>query len=167
MSLLKVINVKLERADGDQIGVVVSPVYKLWDASLTTFAWAVDVDLQISESNPNVSKNNTIIGALINDPSRGVFSADIGTQVALKRRQRDQRYIVTGLAKFSPGTTSVCLVTLTVGVPVIGAPVVFGTEIRYLTYEELSTLGGTYGTIPYGTAGKFDQGGSLISFIFP
>ncbi len=167
MSLLKIINVKLQRADGEEIGVVVSPVYKLWDASLTIFSWAVDVDLQISESNPNVQKNNTIVGALINDPSRGVFSADIGTQVALHRRQKDQRYTVTGLAKFSPGTTSVCLVTISAGVPVIGAPVVFGTEIRFLTYEELFSLGGTYGTIPYGTAGKFDQGGSLISFIFP
>jgi hypothetical protein len=167
MSLLKIINVKLQRADGEEIGVVVSPVYQLWDASLSIFAWAVDVDLQISDSNPNVAQQQTIVGALINDPSRGVFSADIGTQVALKRRIADQRYTVTGLAKFSPGTTSVCLVTITAGVPVIGAPVVFGTEIRYLTYEELFSLGGTYGTIPYGTAGKFDQGGSLISFIFP
>jgi hypothetical protein len=167
MSLLKVIDVKLQRADGEEIGVVVSPVYELWDASLSSFSWAVDVDLQISESNPNAALQQTIVGALINDPSRGVFSADIGTQVALKRRQLDQRYTVTGLAKFSPGTTSVCLVTISAGVPVVGAPVVFGTEIRFLTYEELSTLGGTYGTIPYGTAGKFDQGGSLISFIFP
>jgi hypothetical protein len=167
MSLLKIINVKLQRADGEEIGVVVSPVYQLWDASLSIFAWAVDVDLQISDSNPNVAQQQTIVGALINDPSRGVFSADIGTQVSLKRRLSDQRYTVTGLAKFSPGTTSVCLVTITAGVPVIGPLVVFGTVIRYLTYEEISTLGGTYGTIPYGTAGKFDQGGSLISFIFP
>ena len=167
MSLLKIINVKLNRANGEEIGVVTSPVYELWDATLGSFAWAVDIDLQISSSNPNVPQDNTIIGALINDPSRSVFDADIGTQVALMRRQKDQKYIVTGLAKFTPGTTSVCLVTISAGVPTVGAPVVFGTVIRFLTYEELSTLGGTYGTIPYGTAGKFDQVGALISFIFP
>jgi len=167
MSLLTIIDVKLDRANGEQIGVVVSPVYQLWDTSLTSFAWVVDVDLQISASNPNVPSDNTIIGAVINDPSRGVFSADIGTQVALKRRQKDQRYVVTGLAKYAPGTTSICLVTITAGVPIVGAPVVFGTVIRALTYEEISTLGGTYGTIPYGTSGKFDQAGSLITFIFP
>jgi hypothetical protein len=167
MSLLTIIDVKLDRANGEQIGVVVSPVYQLWDTSLTSFAWVVDVDLQISASNPNVPSDNTIIGAVINDPSRGVFSADIGTQVALKRRQKDQRYVVTGLAKYAPGTTSICLVTITAGVPIVGATVVFGTVIRALTYEEISTLGGTYGTIPYGTSGKFDQAGSLITFIFP
>lgn len=167
MSLLKIINVKLDRADGEAIGVVVSPVYQLWDASLTDFNWVVDIDLQISSSNPNVAQANTIIGAVINDPSREVFDADIGTQVSLMRRSKDQQYTVTGLAKFTPGTTSVCLVTISAGVPTIVPPVVFGTEIRFLTYEELFTLGGTYGTIPYGTAGKFDQVGSLISFIFP
>ena len=167
MSLLKIINVRLERSNGEEIGVVTSPVYQLWDASLTDFAWAVDVDLQISSSNPNVPQDNSIIGALVNDPSRGVFQADIGTQVALFRRPLDQRYTVTGLAKFTPGTTSICLVTITAGVPTVIDPVVFGTVIRFLTYEEISTLCGTYGTIPYGTAGKFDQVGALISFIFP
>jgi hypothetical protein len=172
MSLQSVIKVQLDRFQGEEIGIVASVVYQRYDNGIDAFVWVVDIELETASSNPNAAGLNTLIAVPINDPSRAAFSADIGTQVALGRRPGDNRYVVTGLAKFAPGTTSVCLVTLSGcndGISSIGNPVTFGTEIRLLTYDELGDPllngGFVYGDLPYGTAGKFDLSGTLIKLI--
>jgi len=172
MSLQSVIKVQLDRFQGETIGIVASPVYERYDNGISGFVWVVDIELEQASSNPNANGLNTLIAVPINDPSRGAFSADIGTQVALSRRPGDNRYVVTGLAKFAPGTTSVCLVTLSGcndGISSIGNPVTFGTVIRLLTYDELGDPllngGFSYGTLPYDTAGKFDISGTLIKLL--
>jgi hypothetical protein len=172
MSLQSVIKVQLDRFNGEEIGIIASVVYQRFDNNINDFVWVVDVDLETASSNPNAAGLNTLIGVPIQDPSRAAFSADIGTQITLSRRPNDNRYVVTGLAKFAPGTTSVCLVTLSGcndGISSIGNPVVFGSVIRLLTYDELGDPllngGFVYGDLPYGTAGKFDISGSLIKLL--
>jgi hypothetical protein len=115
---------------------------------------------------------NTLIGVPIQDASRSSFKADIGAQVTLSRRPQDSKYIVTGLAKYAPGTISVCLVSLSGcndEISNIGNPEIFGSLIRLLTYDELGDPllngGFVYGDLPYGTAGKFNISGTLIKLL--
>lgn len=166
------IKVQLDRYQGEETGIVANVVYERYDNGLDAYTWVVDVDLEQAPSNPNAAGMNTLIGIPINDPSREVHGAAIGTQVILHRRPGENRYQVTGLAKFSPGSVSVSLVTLSGcsdGISSIGNPVTFGSVIRLLTYSELGDPllngGFSYGTLPYGTAGKFDAGGALINLL--
>ena len=172
MSLQSVIKVQLDRFQGEEIGIVASVVYERYDSDVDAYVWVVDIDLETASSNPNAAGLNTLKAVPINDPSRAAFSADIGTQVALSRRPGDNRYVVSGLAKFAPGTTSVCLVTLSTcadSISSIGNPVTFGSVIRLLTYDELGDPllngGFVYGDLQYGTAGKFDLSDVLIKLI--
>lgn len=174
MSLLNVIKVQLDRYSGEEIGVIASTVYQRYDNNINSYTWVVDVELEQASSNPNANGLETLKGVPIDDPSRGVYSADIGTQVKLSRRTHDSRYVVTGLAKYATGTVSVCLVTLSGchdGISTIGNPVTYGSEIRLLTYDELGDAvnngGFSYGDLVYGTAGKFDLAGNLIKLLPP
>ena len=111
-----------------------------------------------------------MIAVPIDDPSRDVFSAGIGVQVALRRRQRDQRYVVSGLTKYAPGEVTVCLVTINEdGGTTILPPVTFGCTFRELNFSELGDPllngGFTFGQLNYNTAGKFDQDGNLVKLI--
>jgi len=166
MSLINIIQTALGRFDGDDIGVVTSTIYRATDASLDGWFWAVDVDLQTASTNPNAAGFLPIKAVPIDDPSREAFQAGIGVQVKLRRRSTDQRYTVVGLAKYAPGTLSVCLVTISSDGAVIQPPTTFGTIIRLLTYDELGTFE-PYGVLAYGTAGKFDISNNLITIISP
>lgn len=174
MSLLNVIKVQLDRYNGEELGVVASTVYQRYDNAVDAYIWVVDVEMERASSNPNATGLETLKAVPIDDPSRGVYSADIGTQVNLSRRTRDSRYVVTGLAKFATGTVSVCLVTLSGcndGIGTIGNPVTYGSTIRLLTYDELGDPllngGFSYGDLAYGTAGKFDLSNNLIKLLPP
>lgn len=166
MSLINIIKTSLDRFDGDATGIVSSTIYRATDASLDQWFWAVDVDLEVASTNPNAAGIMPLKAVPIDDPSREAFGADIGVQVKLRRRASDQRYTVSGLARYAPGTLSVCLVTISPSGVVIPAPVVFGTVIRLLTYDELGTFE-PYGVLPYGTSGKFDLTNNLITLITP
>ncbi|MHA2164120.1 MAG: hypothetical protein ACXABF_17025 [Candidatus Thorarchaeota archaeon] len=174
MGLVDVIKVKLDRFDGESIGIITSTIYRRYDLSIDSYVWVVDVDLETAPGNPNDNGKFTLEGVVIDDPSRDVFSADIGTQVRLRRRPEDNRYTVVGLAKIAPGTLSICLVTLDpcgTTLTSIGDPVIFGFIFRLLTYDELGDPllngGFSYGQLPYGTSGKFDSNGNLITLITP
>jgi hypothetical protein len=167
MSLIDVIKVQIDRSNSDNIGIVTSEVYRVYDAALQNYVWVVNVDLQQASTNPNAPQFQELKAVPIDDPSREAFDADIGTQVSLKRRQNDQQYVVNGLAKFAPGTLSVCLVTITDNAIIINDPVTFGFNIRKLTYDEIGGLGHPYGALPYGTSGKFDLSNTLIQLIIP
>jgi len=164
----------MDRFNTEEIGIVASTVYQRYDNGLDAFIWVVDVELETASSNPNAAGLETLKAVPIDDPSRAVFSADIGTQVKLSRRPQDNRYVVTGLAKYAPGTISISLVTLSGcndGITSIGVPVVFGSSIRLLTYDEIGDPllngGFVYGQLPYGTAGKFDNSDNLIKLLPP
>ena len=174
MGLKDVIRVQMSRFDSDSTGFTTSVVYRRYDVALDAFLWVVDIDLDVASDNPNASALPGLIAVPIDDPTREVFGADIGTQVNLQRRMQDQRYVVTGLSKYAAGTLSVCLVTLDpcgTTLTGIGNPVTFGNTVRLLTYTELgddSFNGGfKYGDLPYGTSGKFDASNNLISLITP
>lgn len=167
MSLINVIKVQIDRANSDAIGVIASPILKVFDSTLQDFVWAYNVDLERASSNPNAPEFTTMKGVPIDDPSREVYSADIGTQVKLRRRIEDSQYVVSGLAKFAPGTLSICLVTITDNDIIVSDPVTYGNSIRLLTYNELGSFGYTYGDLPYGSVGKFDINGTLVQLIPP
>ena len=170
MNLIEIVDVQIDRFNVDATGSMVSDVYKHYDASLNQFFWVVDVDLDQAQNNPNAPSVNSMIAVPIDDPSRDVFSAGIGIQVALRRRQRDQRYIVSGLTKYAPGQVSVCLVTINdSGGTTITPPVTLGCSFRKLNFTELGDSAGNggfaYGQLPYGTSGKFDQDDNLVNII--
>lgn len=149
-----------------------STVYRRYDNAVAGYVWVVDVDLETAPSNPNANSREALIAVPIDDPSREVYTADIGTQVKLSRRQEDHRYVVSGLSKYASGTLSVCLVTLTPcgqAISSIGNPTTFGNTVRLLNYTELGDSinngGYAYGVLPYGTAGKFDASNNLIKII--
>tara|TARA_R110000772_G_scaffold267971_3_gene393611 strand:- start:42942 stop:43463 length:522 start_codon:yes stop_codon:yes gene_type:complete len=172
MGLLNVIKVNTDRFDSQSMGFLASPVYQRFDNNLSDWAWVVDVDLETASSNPNASPLEPLRSVIIDDPSREVFSADIGTSVKLSRRREDNRYVVTGLSVYKAGTLSVCLVQLSpcgTTLSGIGLPVLFGNTIRALTYSELGDPllngGFGYGELQYGTSGKFDINGVLLNLI--
>ncbi len=174
MGLIDVIKVQMSRFNSDASGFTTSVVYRRYDNALSAYVWVVDIDLDTATDNPNASALPGLIAVPIDDPSREAFGADIGTQVNLQRRLGDQRYVVTGLSKYTAGTISVCLVTLDPcgkTLTGIGNPVLFGNTVRLLTYDELGdeVLNGgfKYGDLPYGTAGKFDISNNLLSLIIP
>jgi len=174
MGLKDVIRVQMDRFNSDASGFTTSVVYRRYDNALAAYVWVVNVDLDTAPDNPNATAFAGLIAVPIDDPSREAFGADIGTQVNLQRRMGDQRYVVTGLSKYTAGTISVCLVTLDpcgTTLTGIGNPVLFGNTVRLLTYDELgdeSLNGGfKYGDLPYNTSGKFDISNNLISLIIP
>lgn len=172
MGLINVIKIQIDRFANESIGFTTSVVYRRYDNALSAYVWVVDVDLETAQSNPNAQAREGLIAVPIDDPSREVYSADIGTQVKLTRRQEDHRYVVSGLSKYAAGTLSVSLVTMTPcgqTLSAIGNPVTFGNTVRLLTYTELGDSGSNggfaYGELPYGTAGKFDASDNLIKLI--
>lgn len=167
MSLVTVIDAQINKANTDQIGVIASNIYQFYDQGLAEFTWVFDVDLQIASTNPNVAEFETLKAVPIDDPSREVYDAAIGTKVSLSKQLNGTKWVITGLAKIAPGTLTVCLVKITDTDITIQDPVVFGSNIRLLTYDELGPFGGGYGNLPYDTVGKFDINGNLIKLILP
>lgn len=167
MSLIDIIKVQVDRATPDRVGVIASPIFKVYDSTLQDFVWAYNIDLQSASSNPNAPAFPQLKAVPVDDPSREAFSASIGTQVVLRRRPQDSQYVVAGLAKFAPGTLSICLVTISDSGIIVNDPVTFGSIIRSLTYDELGQFGNTYGDLPYDSIGKFDINGTLIQLIPP
>lgn len=172
MGLRNVIKAQIDRFDSDATGFTSSVVYRLYDTALDSFVWVVDVDLEVASSNPNATPLDPLMAVPIDDPSRAVFSADIGTQVNLRRRREDNRYVVSGLSRYAEGTLSVCLIQLDpcgLVLSSVGAPVLSGNTIRPLNYDEIGTPalngGFVYGDIPYGASGKFDINNTLIKLI--
>lgn len=167
MSLVTLIDAQISKSNTDQLGTIASNIYQFYDQGLAEFTWVFDVDLQRAPSNPNVPEFETLKAVAIDDPSREVYDAAIGAQVSLQKQLNGTKWVITGLAKIAPGTTSITLVKITDDDIIIQDPVVFGSTIRKLTYTELGPLGGGYGALPYGTLGKFDINNTLIKLILP
>lgn len=90
--------------------------------------------------------------------NKELIYAEAGCAVTLARNSTG-KLEVTGFSKRKPGRR--VRVAVDVAALLSGPPLDVTVTARPLTYEELGTLGGGYGTVPYGAFGLF-RGGSLV-----
>jgi hypothetical protein len=152
----------LDRSDLEVIGTSITPAYKWFDYVLNRYMWVMDVDLTVDGNRPDA---NTVIKSIpIADASHGVHKAGPGTKLRLRRRSLTQTYEIVGLASIVNGQVAVIEVTYGATVAV-GATQTYGSEFRLLNYDDLGNPavngGYTYGTLPYGTIGKYNAQGVL------
>lgn len=131
--------------------------------------YAVDVDVGMKEPLRNVP--------IASGATSDITYASINNAVRLKR-SASGRWEVYAFSKEAPGTRTRVPVTipdfafgdptgglydppaLNGGNVIVGTPEDVTYTSRFLTYEELSTVGGGYGTAPYGSVGIY-KGGTL------
>jgi len=155
MSLRKIIDWTQVQTQGDLIGTIASPFYQFY-ADGGSWLWACDVDIGTPEvlRNVPVASNN-----------RELIYAEQGKSVAL-RRMNDGKWCIAGLAKTCRGLGHVIYVLFEDDLASIVRTDWTGKITRPLTYGELGTLlGGGYGSIPYGTQGRFTPAGALIEIL--
>jgi hypothetical protein len=156
------IDARLDRNDLEVIGTAVSPAYRWYDAALSTYLWVMDVDLSTDGNRPDA---NTVVKSIpIADASHGVHKAGPSTKLRLRRRSLTQTYEIVGLASIVNGQVAVIEVTYGATVAV-AATQTYGSEYRLLDYSDLGNHlvngGYKYGTLPYGTIGKYNAQGVL------
>jgi hypothetical protein len=153
MSIKRIIDWEIEKAEGDKIGTIASPFAQISDG--TNWLWAADVDVgepEVLRKVPVASNNREII------------YAEVGKPVALKR-MGDGKWVIAGLAKTSRGMGHIIYISFEEDLAYIVSKSWIGAIIRQLTYGELGTLLGGYGTLPYGVYGRFAANGSLIEIM--
>lgn len=165
--LIRLIDSRVGRLDDTVIATCVTPAYRWYDAALTTYLWVMDVDLGGDGSRPDA---NTVIKAVpIADASHGVHKAGPSTKVRLYRSSLTRGYEIIGVAAIVNGQVAVIEVTYGVGSFTLGSPITYGSTYRLLDYDDLGNDGINggykYGTLPYGTMGKYDAADTLISVL--
>jgi hypothetical protein len=163
MTLRKIIDWSIAEADGNCFGTIASPFYEYYDAD-GNFTYACDVDIGQEEVLRNVPISNS---------NQELLYAQEGAPVALSK-MGPNKYAVVGLSKKIMGNTHIIYVGFADNGSVppsdisdTPSTVIISTEIvgyryRILTYGEIGSIYGGYGTIPYGTRGKFNYNGTLI-----
>ena len=162
--LIRLIDSRIRRGQSDMIGTSMSPAYRWYDSALAEYLWVMDVDLTVDGTRPD---SGTIVKAVpIADASHGVHKAGPGTKLRLHRTNTKRTYEIIGVAAVVSGQIFVIEVTYGGGQYTVGTPTTFGSTWRALTYTELGTPalngGFTYGSLPYGTIGKFNAENQLI-----
>jgi hypothetical protein len=153
MSIQKILS--LATAAGDITGVTVSPFYQLYDDS-NGYTWAVDVDLG--------DGSEVLRGVPVASNNRDLFYADQGKPVAL--RKENNRWVVMGLSKTVKSYQHIIYVCFEDDVAQVVGDEMRGYSVRMLTYGELGDLTPEgYGSLPYGTMGRFDADGNFIEII--
>lgn len=165
--LIRLIDARLGRLDDTVIATCVTPAYRWYDAALSAYLWVMDVDLGGDGSRPDA---NTVIKAVpIADASHGVHKVGPSTKVRLYRPSLTRSYEIIGVAAIVNGQTAVIEVTYGTGSFTLGASITYGSTYRVLNYSDLgnSAINGgyKYGTLPYGTMGKYNAAGTLISVL--
>jgi hypothetical protein len=157
------------RDSRDQIfGKVVSrPKLTYSDGENLTYAADVDIGVaQPSGEDVDTIGDDTILRLVpIAAGNLQVRYAEVGNPVTLTRTALGS-WQISGFSKEMPGTYTRINVTVPYfdfGLPDydVGDPISLGYEARPLTYAELATLGGGYGTAMYGAVGLF-KGGELV-----
>lgn len=161
--LIHLIDARVDRSATEVIATAVTPAYRWYDYSLDDYLWVMDVDLGVDGNRPD---SNTVVKSVaIADASHGVHKAGPGTKVRLRRLALTRTYEIVGLASIVNGQVDVIEVTYGDSSITVAAPVTFGAEYRLLDYTDLgdnAVNGGyKYGTLPYGTMGKYDANGDL------
>lgn len=164
--LTYLVDAKIGAAQTELEGKVLSrPVLLVTDGQSAT--WCCDVD--VGQKTYQTDTGEEVAAPLRNVPiaagTREISYADVGAAVTV-RRSASGRFEVVGFSKRAPGTYTRVPVTIpapTIGpVPyVLGAAVSAGLSARPLTYGELATLAGGYGTAPYGATGVW-RGDTLL-----
>lgn len=162
--LIELIDTRVDRAANQIIGTAASPAYQWYDYALTAWLWVMDVDLSVDGTRPDAL--NIVKAIPIADGSYGVHKVGPGAKLRLTRTSVRQSYQIVGLASLVSGQVTVLVVTYTPTTITLGAPLTFGSTWRALTYDELGDSanngGYTYGSLPYGTLGKFDLDNNLL-----
>jgi hypothetical protein len=160
--LIRLIDARVDRSDLEVIGTCVSVAYRWYDHALGDYMWVMDVDLGLEGGRPDA---NTVVKSIpIADASHGVHKAGPSTKLRLRRRSLTQTYEIVGLASIVNGQVAVIEVTYG-AVVAVAATQTYGSEYRLLTYSDLGNPavngGYKYGTLPYGTIGKYNAQGVL------
>jgi len=162
--LIRLIDSRLSRGESEIIGTAMSPAYRWYDATLAAYLWVMDVEIVPDGSRPDYG--TTVKAVLIADASHGVHKAGPSTKVRLRRTSHRRTYEIVGVASIVPGQVIVLEVTYGATSYAIGDPATFGSSWRPLTYTELGTPalngGFKYGSLPYGTIGKFNAANVLV-----
>jgi hypothetical protein len=154
MSLKKIIDWSVAEADGDCFGTIASPFYELFDTS-SQWTYACDVDIGTEEvlRNVPIATNN-----------RDILYAQEGMPVAL-RKQGPNKFAIVGLSKKCIGNIHILYMDFTDDFGTIVNSENKGFIYRPLTYQEIGSIYGGYGVLPYGVRGKFDMEGNLIELL--
>jgi hypothetical protein len=161
--LVRLIDTRIDRAENELIGTVLTPAYKWYDHAFAKYLWAMDVDLDTDGTRPD---SNIVVKAVpIADASHGVHKAGPGTKVRLHRLSMRRGYEIVGVASIVNGQVSVIEVTYGASSITVGTATTYGSEYRLLNYDDLGDAnvngGYKYGILPYGTLGKYDASGNL------
>jgi len=162
--LIRLIDSRLSLGVSEIIATSVSPAYKWFDATLHEYLWAMDVELLVDGNRPD---SGALLRAVpIADASHAAHKAGPGSKLRLHRSRTRRTYEIVGTASIVPGQVSVFEVTYSTDGYTVGGPVTFGSSWRPLNYTELGDSvnngGHKYGSLPYGTIGKFNAAGTLV-----
>lgn len=165
--LIHLIDTRVERSVPEIIGTAITPAYRWYDSALAAYLWVMDIDLGVDGSRPDA---NTVIKAVpIADASHGVHKVGPSTKVRLHRLELTRSYEIVGLASIVSGQVVVFEVTYGASSITIGTPITFGSTYRLLDYNDLGNAavngGYSYGALPYGTMGKYNSDGALVSIL--
>lgn len=147
--------------------VLTRPTLLISDGTNLTYGCDVDIGQKMRDpTNPRRFIVKPLKNVPISAGAREVIYAEVGAAVTLKRNVSG-KFEITGFSKRRPGTyhvVEVAIVDPGITTPsyTIGTTTSIGVSARPLTYIELSTIGGGYGTAPYGATGVFDGAGNLI-----
>ncbi len=150
--LTNIIDADIERSKNEIEGRIASrPVLWLGD----------EAGNSIYVCNVDIGEDNLMRDVAITQGNNDLRYAQVGQPVLLRRTA--QRWTVVGFSKVMPGTrkeVGVNVPNFDFGLPTYTQdPEVDKTFfIRALNYGELSTLGTSYGTTPYGALGRFEGG---------
>lgn len=165
--LLNLIDSRIPRAQGEVIGVCVSPAYQGFNAALNTWTWVMDVDLGGDGTRPD--SDTVAKSVVIADASHGVHKVGPGTKVRLRRTELTRSYEIVGVAALTAGQVHVVEVTYYSEGYSLGATTTYGATYELLNYDDLgdaaSNGGYVYGKLPYGTLGKYNAQGNLLYVI--
>ena len=154
MSLEKIVDWGVAKADGELFGTIVSPFYEYVDTS-GEYTYACDVDIGEDEVLRNVP---------VATSNRDIIYSQEGMPVSLKK-MGPTKYAIVGLSKKVHGNTHIIRMSFTDSFGTIVSQTNSGYVYRKLTYGEIGSLFGGYGTLAYGARGKFDYDGNLIELI--
>jgi hypothetical protein len=161
--LIQLIDSRLPNGYTEVVGTATSVVYRVYGQDLGTYLWVMDVDINQDGSRPDV--NNILKSVPIADASHGVHKTGPGAKLRLRRGSLKQTYEIVGTAAVVDGQVYVVEVTYSAGSYSQGATTTYGASYSILNYDDLgdsaSNGGFNYGTLPYGTLGKYDAQGDL------
>jgi hypothetical protein len=169
--LIQLIDSRFDKFTNVITGTAASNAYQFGDATLQLhgWLWVMDVDLNVDGNRPDAS--NIVKAVPIADGSYGVHKVGPGAKLRLYRDSATQTYQIIGLAAITQGQVTVLSITYGDDTISVGTPETFGSTWRALNYTELGDSanngGYAYGTLPYGTLGKFDSDGNIVFVFIP